>query len=487
MNKRFNFKFSKYMTLFMLANIILGVVFVVYLLIETYDRIYSDINTIDSDYLIANDIVKEPNQHIKDLAAEHNVSLYFTDTAGNILYPHTKKGQNLKSRILKNLRYAHAVSNKKGTYMVYFYPNQSTTRVNNARQIKTDQLLESIVTQDYNKWDYKLNQHHLSFIKNPNPKPILDDDELGKGFENSGKFYLTVLMIYVLLSIVLIVIATFFVTKRVTKPMSYYIHWINHLAHGKLYQPTTKSKLKRFINTYPELHHSLSDLTQQLLNDKFYHNQMTYYKSKWISQVSHDLKSPLTTIYGYAKLIHADSETQQYVNLITQKASFMTELLESLNQTFDIETNQIQYSKELFPVESTMNKVINVIGYDNIDVYFHTASHKTFYGNKLYFERLMINLINNSLEHNNENPHIQIQLKVYGTQLIIDYLDDGIGLPHTDFKSLVQETYTTKKDRESHGFGLSIINDAVNYHHGTIQLQPTAQGVHFHIMLQDKS
>ena len=63
---------------------------------------------------------------------------------------------------------------------------------------------------------------------------------MGKGFENSGKFYLTVLMIYVLLSIVLIVIATFFVTKRVTKPMSYYIHWINHLAHGKLYQPTTK-------------------------------------------------------------------------------------------------------------------------------------------------------------------------------------------------------------------------------------------------------
>lgn len=91
MNKRFNFKFSKYMTLFMLANIILGVVFVVYLLIETYDRIYSDINTIDPDYLIANDIVKEPNQHIKDLAAEHNVSLYFTDTAGNILYPHTKR------------------------------------------------------------------------------------------------------------------------------------------------------------------------------------------------------------------------------------------------------------------------------------------------------------------------------------------------------------------------------------------------------------
>ena len=177
--------------------------------------------------------------------------------------------------------------------------------------------------------------------------------------------------------------------------------------------------MKRFINTYPELHHSLSHLTQQLLNDKFYHNQMTYYKSKWISQVSHDLKSPLTTIYGYAKLIHADSETQQYVNLITQKASFMTELLESLNQTFDIETNQIQYSKELFPVESTMNKVINVIGYDNIDVYFHTASHKTFYGNKLYFERLMINLINNSLEHNNENPHIQIQLKVHSSLSII--------------------------------------------------------------------
>lgn len=72
---------------------------------------------------------------------------------------------------------------------------------------------------------------------------------------------------------------------------------------------------------------------------------MSYYKSKWISQISHDLKSPLTTIYGYSKLIQADEQSQSYVQLISEKATFMSDLIDSLNQTFDMETNQMKMIK----------------------------------------------------------------------------------------------------------------------------------------------
>ena len=89
----------------------------------------------------------------------------------------------------------------------------------------------------------------------------------------------------------------------------------------------------------------MSKLNEQMLSDKFYHNQMSYYKSKWISQISHDLKSPLTTIYGYSKLIQADEQSQSYVQLISEKATFMSDLIDSLNQTFDMETNQMKMIK----------------------------------------------------------------------------------------------------------------------------------------------
>lgn len=135
---------------------------------------------------------------------------------------------------------------------------------------------------------------------------------------------------------------------------------------------------------------------------------MSYYKSKWISQISHDLKSPLTTIYGYSKLIQADEQSQSYVQLISEKATFMSDLIDSLNQTFDMETNQMKHDKENFPIQSTVNRIAQIIGYQSLTCDFHFEDGSTFYGNKLYFERLLINLINNSIDHNEINPSIKI-------------------------------------------------------------------------------
>ena len=86
-----------------------------------------------------------------------------------------------------------------------------------------------------------------------------------------------------------------------------------------------------------------------------------HYKSKWISQISHDLKSPLTTIYGYSKLIQADEQSQSYVQLISEKATFMSDLIDSLNQTFDMETNQMKHDKENFPIQSTVNRIAQIL------------------------------------------------------------------------------------------------------------------------------
>ena len=51
----------------------------------------------------------------------------------------------------------------------------------------------------------------------------------------------------------------------------------------------------------------------------------------------------------------------------------------------------------------------------------------------------------------------------------------------------MKQSYTSKANKAQHGIGLSIIKDAVNYHHGSITLLPSKQGVHFHIILVDKA
>lgn len=82
----------------------------------------------------------------------------------------------------------------------------------------------------------------------------------------------------------------------------------------------------------------------------------------------------------------------------------MEELIQTLNKDFDNETNQMKNDKESFPIQSTVEKFVQTIGYENIELAFLFDYDESFYGNKLYFERTLINLIENSIEHNNRNP-----------------------------------------------------------------------------------
>lgn len=488
MNKRFILKLIKYMTVFFLINFIVSVAFIGWMTYILVTNLYNSLSEIEPDYLDMYNIYEEPNDNLNNLAKKERAMLYFTKKNGDIIYPKHLKSHNIRSLILKNMNYANSVKSQHNSYLVFIYKNNNKSQsLINTKHISTEKLLSSIQTHDFNKYNYVINNNSLYFIKNSNFRDYNNSYELGYNSKNATIGFLKIGSIFLLINIIFVSITAFLISRRLTKPLSYYIDWISNLSLGKLHQPTSTRKRRKNRKTYPELDKSLYQLNQQMLNDKFYNNQINYYKSKWISQISHDLKSPLTTIYGYSKLIHTDEQSQPYAQLITEKATFMNDLIDSLNQTFDMETNQMKQDKERFPVQSTACRITQVIGYHSISLHFNILEDATFYGNKLYFERLLINLINNSIEHNEINPNIEITFSNIQNKLVIDYIDDGRGIPHDHIDELFKQSYTSKENKDKHGIGLSIIQDAVNFHNGSIALLPSKSGVHFHIILIDES
>lgn len=481
MNKRFIIKFFKYMSIFLVVNFIVSVAFVIFMFYFLFDTLYSGLNEIGPEYLEMYNIYNQPNNNLKNLAKKQNASLYITKKNGEILYPKHQKSKNIKPIILKNINDANSVESTRETYFVYIYRNNAKNyTIHNERDINSNQLLDSIKTQSYNPYYYNISNNKLTFTQNPNLRKYESSLEI----EYQGRMNIFKLIgSFILVNIVLVALTAFFISKRLTKPLSYYIDWIGNLSQGKLHQPTSKRKIKKKRKTYPELDTSLTQLNQQMLSNKIYHNQIDYYKSKWISQISHDLKSPLTTIYGYSKLIQTDESSQPYVQLIVEKSLFMSKLIDSLNTTFDAETRQMKQDKEHFPIKSTVDHITSIIGYEAISLTYNLNGKDEFYGNKLYFERLLINLINNSIEHNNENPAIDITFTLEDINLVIDYKDNGQGIAKNNIEQLIKQSYTSKLNKEQHGVGLSIIQDAVNYHNGHIELVPISKGVHFHIVL----
>ncbi|WP_181299913.1 histidine kinase dimerization/phospho-acceptor domain-containing protein, partial [Staphylococcus pasteuri] len=327
---------------------------------------YSDIKSIDPDYFLSNKIKDIPYTHLNNLAKKENAELYVTNHKGDILYPKNFNKKNVKSLILNNINYANAIptSKEEKNYIVYIYKNNHQSSVKNAKHIKTHQLLQSITTHDYNKYNYNYQNNKIGFYKNSNQNPISSKSFSQNDIANKLIDIPKILIIALIINVVLALITSYLVSRRLTKPLGYYIDWIGNLSKEKLHQPNTKGNIKKYSKTYPELHTSLTLLNQQLLQDKMYQNQINYYKSKWISQISHDLKSPLTSIYGYSKIIEVDDSNKKYLNLISEKAKYMEDLIQSLNKDFDKETNQMKHDKESFPIQYTVEKFVSSIGYD---------------------------------------------------------------------------------------------------------------------------
>ncbi|MBE9429044.1 HAMP domain-containing histidine kinase [Staphylococcus epidermidis] len=483
MNRRFLLKFFKYLAVYLSLTIIIAMITVTAIINVTIKDIYNNLNSIEPDFFIFNEPIDKPSQHIKDLAKKDHANIYYTDKCGHILYPNKLKHKNIKPIILDNINYANAVPTYKDerTYFVFIYKNHSSINIANKNQIQSRKLLQSVTTHDYNKYDYNYHNNKLSFRLNHNKRPILNKDQINDDPTDNLKEVPLILLITIIIDVFLALITSYLVSKRLTKPLSYYIDWISNLSHEKLHQPTTKGNIKKYSKTFPELHTSLTTLNQQLLQDKIYQNQIHYYKSKWISQISHDLKSPLTSIYGYSKIIEVNQSNQKYVALISEKAKYMEELIQSLNKDFDNETNQMKNDKESFPIQSTVEKFVQTLGYENIDLTFLFDYDESFYGNKLYFERTLINLIENSIEHNNRNPKIDILFDKIENTLLIDYKDDGKGISNIN-DDIFKSGYSTKETQtENHGLGLTIVKEAVEYHNGTIHIIPSQNGVHFKI------
>lgn len=487
MNKRFTWKFTKYIFIFLTITLILASAGIGLFLTNIVKLAYNDLNTAD-DFYMEMSISKEDNGYnlsndLKQKLKENNVQLYIIDNQGNALYP--KKHKNIKNKLIDNIYNTTTIPFKNDHLSVaLIYPQKYKHNLNNKENIDITKLINSLYINNYNAYQHIEKNNQMMFIENPAHQKVVYTTEFTEIENNTFKFLAISYLLLLLLNIILVIMFAFIISRRISKPLFFYNDWIENLSKGKLFKPSSKHYNKRTKKLFKELNASVEKLNLQLTEDKIYQNQINYYREKWLSQISHDLKSPLTSIYGYARLLSSETiDTKKYALLISDKASYMTELIDSLNKNFKQETDQMNVHKEAFNVSETLNQLIKSIQYNKFEINNHLSS-KEFYGNKLYFERMMMNLIDNSIDHNKQNPKIQITIQNQEDGLIVDYKDDGKGINKTTEKNMLHSNFTTKDNKEGHGIGCTIIMDCISFHNGTFKILPTKKGVHFRILLK---
>ncbi|QUH28804.1 ATP-binding protein [Vallitalea guaymasensis] len=221
--------------------------------------------------------------------------------------------------------------------------------------------------------------------------------------------------------------------------------------------------------------------------------------TRFMTNISHDLRTPITVILGYTQAIidgHVkdSKDKDKYIERIYQRTKYLNELIEDFFLVARLEDNKITIFKE--PVD--INKLITSIvlemelSFNNkdIDLVLELDENITepIEIDKLKMYRAIENLINNAIKYTNQNGTIKIKTKLCdNSQVEISIQDNGIGIKEEDIPYLFDRYFKGKnrgKNKESFGLGLYITKEVINKHDGRIWVESKLnEGSVFYILI----
>lgn len=228
----------------------------------------------------------------------------------------------------------------------------------------------------------------------------------------------------------------------------------------------------------------LEDMRKRLKNTAEEKLKFDKENKELISNISHDLKTPVTTIKGYAEGIMdgvADTpdKVAKYVRTIYNKASEMDVLINELTLYSKIDTNRIPYNFTILSVNDYFNDCSEDLSLDleakNVEFgYFNYVEPEVkVIADPEQIKRVVHNIVNNSVKYmDKDKPKINLRVKDVGDFVQVEIEDNGKGIASKDLPNVFERFYRTDASRNSSkggsGIGLSIVKKIIEEHGGKI-------------------
>ena len=214
------------------------------------------------------------------------------------------------------------------------------------------------------------------------------------------------------------------------------------------------------------------------------HVKLDNMQKEFVADVSHELKTPITSIMGYADTLlegDYDKETQEkFLNVIASESRRMARLVTDLLTLSRYDNNKNKTKKVQFDlgdlVKKCQEKLAIEIKKKNHDVKcFVTADVPLVYADKDDIERVILNILTNSIKYTKENGEIKIYVGFVYNDAYIKIFDNGIGIPEEDLSRIFERFYRVDKARTREmggtGLGLSIAKEILDKNGGSIDIK----------------
>ncbi len=220
-----------------------------------------------------------------------------------------------------------------------------------------------------------------------------------------------------------------------------------------------------------------------------------------VSNISHDLKTPITSIKGYVEGImdgvaNTPEKMDKYIKTIYNKANDMDRLINELTTYSGIGSNKIPYHFNILNVTEYFSDCVEEVGLDleseNIHLNFTNllSADTCVVADPEQIKKVINNVISNSVKYmDHENGEIDIRLLDEGESVKIEIEDDGKGIASKDIGSIFERFYRTDASRNSlqggSGIGLSIVKKIIEDHGGYVwATSKEGEGTCIHFVLR---
>ncbi|MFJ5564751.1 sensor histidine kinase [Lysinibacillus xylanilyticus] len=356
------------------------------------------------------------------------------------------------------------------------------------KKLYKPQLLE----ENYDIFEYKELSRNVALedgstlvVRMPNPSYKPFDEPFNKAMV----LFVSIFFgghIILLLGIVFLSIS---ISRQFVRPLVYVISRIERLTQFDYSKVRDKSihhretgKLKKKFKLFQPVDESINNLSKRLSSNERQIKHAEQLREEWITGLSHDLKTPLSSIYGYSTMLASEDyewtkeEMRVFATTMQEKATYMDALIRDLTYTYQLKNKAIQLEKVLLPLNVWLPQFAD----EQVSVKIY--GDVVLEADELLLKRILDNLITNAKKYTPEGTKVNVEAQNIGQEIMLTIADQGPGIPQEELDNLFERYYrgtNTTDETAGTGLGLAITKQLIDLHNGTISVQSGAEGTVF--------
>lgn len=312
---------------------------------------------------------------------------------------------------------------------------------------------------------------------------LLDDGQVLRiAKEASSVWNIFIKVLPLILGIIILMlfsvgIITHYITKSIVKPVEELANNIDEIKDIKTYK-----EIQPFIDTIKKQH---EDIVKN-----------SHVRQEFTANVSHELKTPLTSISGYSELIENGMATQEdtirFAGEIHKSSQRLLTLINDIIELSELDSSESKVAMETVNIYDIAKNCVEMLKFNAKDHGVNLKFEGTpcnITANKMMMEELVYNLLSNAIRYNREGGSATVRVNKILDRVNLEVLDTGIGISKENQERIFERFYRVDKSRSKStggtGLGLAIVKHILIKHNAQLELESIeGKGTHITVIFQ---